>query len=145
MKPGRDALISGSLFLIWLLTGAFVLFNLSWKSRVYALFTVAVSFALNTLLKVYFKRERVIEEKSRVYYLGVQKYSFPSAHTQLAFTASSIIESFYPPLKLYSFALAFITALSRLLLGRHSRGDIIWGAALGYLTGKIGVIIYGRV
>lgn len=145
MMARGEALTSGFIFFIWLLTVAFVFVNLDWESRVYSLTIFTFSFVLNTALKAHFRTERVIDDKSRIYYPGIQKYSFPSAHTQLAFTASSIIESFYPPLWLYSITLAFATAASRYLLGRHTRKEILWGAVLGYVVGQLGVIIYGRI
>jgi undecaprenyl-diphosphatase len=103
------------------------------------------SFIINSILKVATKRERPseIEEHSLKFHIGLQKYSFPSCHVQMGFTAVALVEKFYPPLFSLSLGLALTTSLARLLIGRHWVTDIVGGAAIGYIVGRlyIGLLI----
>lgn len=141
LRVALDGYISGGIFLLWVVLGGYALLGAEPGKAAYLCAVMLLSFAVNTLLKLLFKRERPreIDAKSRKFYLGAQRYAFPSAHVQLAFTALALIQNFFPSLLPEAVLLSFTTLLSRLYLGRHTLGDVIAGAALGYLLGYAGV------
>ncbi len=62
--------------------------------------------------------------------------SFPSSHSSSSFAAAQAYSALLPTGPLY--AVAVPMALSRLFLGVHYPSDILAGAALGTLLGRIG-------
>ncbi|WP_457555539.1 phosphatase PAP2 family protein [Candidatus Pyrohabitans sp.] len=134
-----DALISGGILLLWLVLSCYALVNSAPEKILLSTAAMVLSFAVNTLLKLLFRRERPreIDCRSRRFYIGVQRYSFPSAHVQLAFTALALVRELLPGLYQEALILAIATALSRLYLGKHHPGDVLAGAALGYATGYL--------
>ena len=62
--------------------------------------------------------------------------SFPSSHSSSSFAAAQAYGRLVPTAPLY--AVAVPMALSRLLLGVHYPSDILAGAALGTVLGRIG-------
>ncbi|NJK82534.1 MAG: phosphatase PAP2 family protein [Saprospiraceae bacterium] len=85
---------------------------------------------------------------------GVDVYygfnSFPSGHTMSAFAISTFLMLCFPQkwgLSLLLFALAALTALSRMYLGHHFLQDVYLGALLGVLLGGamyLGMIKYSQ-
>ena len=61
--------------------------------------------------------------------------SFPSSHSTSSFAAAQAYSRLAPPALLY--ALAVPMALSRLFLGVHYPSDIVAGAALGSVIGRL--------
>jgi membrane-associated phospholipid phosphatase len=69
---------------------------------------------------------------------GVGTHSFPSGHSQSAFTAATLIEANSgPALGLPAYGLAGFTAFERVEEGRHYPSDILAGAAIGTLSAGI--------
>lgn len=91
------------------------------------------------LIKPYFHRDRPaaaglpVELRSE-HHSGS---SFPSNHASNIFAAATVITLLYPPYFLISFLIAFSVAYSRVYVGVHFPSDVIAGAILGYLIGKI--------
>lgn len=83
-------------------------------------------------LKRYFGRSRpedsIVETSSN---------SFPSGHTTTAFASAAILGSRYKEGKSLLYSVAALTGLSRLYLGAHYLSDIIAGAFIGEIFGKI--------
>lgn len=63
--------------------------------------------------------------------------SFPSGHATAAFAIATMESAWHPREAPYWYAGAAIIANSRLNLGRHRIGDVVGGAALGFLSAKI--------
>lgn len=64
-------------------------------------------------------------------------FSFPSGHASSAF-AGAVIFAFYDKKRRYLYyGIASLVSLSRVYLGCHFVGDIIFGAILGYFIGKV--------
>ncbi len=67
--------------------------------------------------------------------------SFPSAHTATGFLASEILyqelKENYPALKHSGYALSIVTGWLRLYHNKHWFSDVIGGALMGTLLGKI--------
>lgn len=73
---------------------------------------------------------------------GSSHNSFPSGHTAMAFTAATLLHQeygvSYPWLSALSYTAASAVGVGRILNNRHWVGDVVTGAALGYLSGKLG-------
>lgn len=63
--------------------------------------------------------------------------SFPSGHTMTAFAVTFAWAACLPRLRWPLLAAAFATGLSRVYLGVHYPLDVVYGAALGALTGAL--------
>ncbi len=97
----------------------------------------AISYGLNYAVKVAVRRRRPALEGLPPLSAVISKYSFPSAHSTTSFAAATAYSSAAPaaaPL-LYAVALGF--AISRPYLAVHYPSDVIAGAALGTLTGRL--------
>lgn len=65
------------------------------------------------------------------------KDSFPSGHTAAAFAIATMESAWHPKEAPFWYAGAAMIANSRLNLGRHRIGDLLGGAALGYLSARV--------
>jgi membrane-associated phospholipid phosphatase len=66
------------------------------------------------------------------------KYSFPSGHATSVFTAAVIVSLFFLEKKwiaILCFAIAVLTAYSRVYLGEHFVMDVWMGSFIGVFTG----------
>lgn len=90
--------------------------------------------AVSAALKLAVNRERPEGGSDR------RNSSFPSGHAAGAFSVAYVVGSEYPSLKLPSYLLAGLVAISRVYLGRHYPSDVLAGAVIGcsagYLTMK---------
>lgn len=76
------------------------------------------------------------------------KYSFPSGHTTSVFTTAVIISLYFGEKKwiaILCFAVACLTAYSRVYLGEHFIMDIWMGSLIGVLTGTCCVLVQQRI
>jgi membrane-associated phospholipid phosphatase len=70
---------------------------------------------------------------------GNSRYSFPSGHAADAFSVATIFATEYgdvPGVAPGAYALAALTALSRVYNNQHWASDVFFGGALGYFTAK---------
>jgi membrane-associated phospholipid phosphatase len=63
--------------------------------------------------------------------------SFPSEHASAAFAIATMQSQFHPRQAPYWFAGATLIGISRFGLHRHTVGDVLAGAALGYGTSRL--------
>lgn len=63
--------------------------------------------------------------------------SFPSGHATAAFAVATMESQFHPRQALLWYAGASLISASRLTLHRHTLGDVLAGAALGYGTARL--------
>lgn len=73
--------------------------------------------------------------------------SFPSGHTTVAFAAATVFAKEYgnkPLVGILSYSAATLIGLSRITENKHWATDVLCGAAVGYLAGKLVVNNYHR-
>ena len=73
--------------------------------------------------------------------------SFPSGHTTVAFAAATVYAMEYknkPLVGILSYSAASLIGLSRITENKHWATDVLAGAAIGYLTGRLVVNNYHR-
>ena len=124
----------------------FVVFRFYKKNRVYAnraLFifaAVALSGIAANVVKLTVARYRpkLFFEKGLYgfdfFNVGYEYNSFPSGHVVTIFSMAAAMSLFWPKYRMYFFVVAFVVALSRIVLTAHFVSDVIAGAFIGYLT-----------
>ena len=70
--------------------------------------------------------------------------SFPSGHSQIAFSTAAVLSGYYKKRWLLFYLLAGLTAFSRVYIGVHYPFDIIAGSVIGYLSAKLVLTISQR-
>jgi len=73
--------------------------------------------------------------------------SFPSGHTTVAFAAATVFAMEYhnrPLIPFVAYSAATLIGLSRITENKHWATDVLTGAAVGYLTGRLVVNNYHR-
>ena len=71
------------------------------------------------------------------------KNSFPSGHSQTAFSIAAVLSGYYKKWLLF-YLLAGLAAFSRIYIGVHYPFDIIAGSMIGYLSAKLVLAISQR-
>lgn len=69
-------------------------------------------------------------------------HSFPSGHTTVTFAAAVVWAVFVARLRWFIFAAAGLVGLSRVYLGVHFPYDVLYGAALGTMSGGLSLWIF---
>ncbi len=84
---------------------------------------------VSAVLKLVVNRERPDGEPGRM------NSSFPSGHVVGAFSVVYVLGNQYPRLKIPSYILAGLVAISRVYLERHWPSDVLAGAVIGCSAG----------
>ena len=124
--------------------------------RIYALLLCGcvgfiASTLVNAVIKRLLKKERPMGEIKRTRNLlaPLMQYSFPSFHTQMAFTMITIASWFFFTIHwgfvVFFVLLAVLTAYSRHALKAHDLTDILGGAVIGTGVGVLVSILLYRV
>ena len=88
-----------------------------------------------SILKPFFERLRpshAMLDGIRILMGKGGKYGFVSSHAANIFAAAVVLSYFYPRRKRIFFSIASMVAFSRVYIGVHYPGDIIFGGLLGY-------------
>jgi undecaprenyl-diphosphatase len=70
--------------------------------------------------------------------------SFPSGHSEMSVLAATVVSRFHPEYSKYLYVFSFIVALSRIYVGVHFPSDVIGGAVVGVIIGKLMIIVAQR-
>lgn len=70
--------------------------------------------------------------------------SFPSAHAEMSFLASTVVSRYHPEYAKYLYAFSIIVALSRVYVGVHYPADVIGGLIIGILLGQLVLYVEKR-
>lgn len=109
------------------------------KTVVHAGGCAIIAVLVNSLIKLFYDKPRPFV-KRRVGILIPSKMdsSFPSKHTLLAFTVSTLVFMRKPVLGCRLWGLAVMTGFSRIWTGHHYPSDIMGSALIGSLIGMVG-------
>ena len=125
---------------------------LSGKRGKIALALLIVSLSLTDsicaqVLKPYFERLRpshINLEQINLLVSKGGKWSMPSNHAANMFSLTIILSNFYSRYKVFLILLAIIISFSRVYVGVHFPGDVIFGGMLGYLIAIITITFYSK-
>jgi undecaprenyl-diphosphatase len=76
-------------------------------------------------------------ESVRLLVGGSHAFSFPSAHASNSFAMATVVAWRFPKFALVAFFVAVLVAYSRVYVGVHYPFDVLAGALLGLLIGKV--------
>lgn len=111
--------------------------------------TVLVASILNTFIKSFVERARPLavfgEGNINVFYEILHAKSFPSGHTQFAFTVMMTMLLLIPKYWYIYLILAFATGFERVYAGCHFPIDVCCGALEGIIVSYIMVTIFKKV
>ncbi|MEL7535994.1 MAG: phosphatase PAP2 family protein [Pseudomonadota bacterium] len=134
----------------WVIIGA-VFFALYGSAAVYPgahiIVTVAIGVALYKALKNVLVRERPYVFNGHIVAgtPALDRYSFPSGHTQHAFCITAMLATYAPELLIVTVPFTLLVAASRVILGLHYPTDVIAGAALGLALAKLSMGLFPLV
>jgi membrane-associated phospholipid phosphatase len=109
------------------------------KASVYLMIMFVIDSLTSLFLKYFFFRPRPYDTMP-VKFLGFDVElgtSFPSGHTQRAFSGAVILGTLYKKYRLPLFVLALLVGISRIYIGVHYPLDTLVGAMNGLLFGMI--------
>jgi undecaprenyl-diphosphatase len=110
------------------------------KVSIYLIIVFIIDSLSLLFLKYFFLRPRPYESLSNIKFLNFETDigpSFPSGHTQRAFSGATILGSFYNKLRIPMFIMALLVGISRIYIGVHYPFDVLSGAINGILFGLI--------
>jgi undecaprenyl-diphosphatase len=98
---------------------------------------VPLTLLLNYCVKTAIRRERPRLEGIAAAGAVPTSRSFPSAHAATSFAAATVIGSLAPPLRPPLYVAAAVMAFTRPYLGVHYPSDVVAGALVGCIAGRI--------
>ena len=137
--------LGNGFFLIPLIAVSILIFDRGNALKVIVISIIAILFGglIVHILKVLIQRPRPLVEPLfefiNINVCGQKlcgKNSFPSGHSQTAFSIAAVLSGYYKKWLLF-YLLAFLAAFSRVYIGVHYPFDIIAGSMIGYLSAKL--------
>jgi undecaprenyl-diphosphatase len=102
---------------------------------------IIFSAALSYILKMIILRPRPFEYFNISSTINTSFSSFPSGHALLIFTILPFITKNFPKYKIFFWIAALFVAFSRLYLGVHYLSDVVAGAFIGFIVGRIFIFV----
>lgn len=145
-RPAFDRLFYGAseladFSLVWLILGALrgLRSEHDWHAAVrVGTLLAAESLLVNVGVKSLFRRHRPVFQGERPLKLRIPlTTAFPSGHASAAFCAAGLLSE-DDPLGAVYYAVAGVVAASRVHVKIHHTSDVLGGAALGVVLGRIG-------
>ncbi len=136
---------------VWALTIILLLWKGGKKGRwvvLIALLAVATSdIGVNRFLKPLFHRVRPCNVVENAHLLLGKKSSFsmPSSHATNFFTLATVFGYYYKKYQIVFWLLAALVAYSRIAVGVHYPFDVLVGAALGILVGRLWIYFFKQI
>ena len=113
------------------------------KPAIVMALTGVLGVVLYTLLKRLFVRERPFITHAAINQAAapLDRYSFPSGHTLHAISFTLLFAAYFPAWTAALVVLAFLIALSRVVLGLHYPTDVLAGASIGAALAELGLAV----
>lgn len=110
-----------------------------WKQLVKASLIVIVAGIIVQTIKYFYSTPRPAAFLENIYTLGpvFKNNAFPSGHTASAFALATYLVHKVRALGMLPWIVAVLVGLSRIYVGGHFLGDVIVGAAIGYMIAVI--------
>jgi len=138
----------GNLAILWIILACIFLWTKKYKRIGVMIFISLILCGLvgSAVLKPLFKRIRPFEllHFTQLLISAPKDFSFPSGHTMASFAAATVIISQNKKWRLPVLILAFLISFSRLYLFVHFPSDVIAGAIIGCLLGRLSVKLYNN-
>ncbi|RMF56060.1 phosphatase PAP2 family protein [Candidatus Woesearchaeota archaeon] len=96
---------------------------------------------ISLAIKFLVQRPRPFFEVFIPFFSRLPDYSFPSTHTALAFAAIPILDKEYPMFKWFWILFGLLVGFSRIYNGYHYLSDVVAGAVIGLVIGKMYVLL----
>jgi undecaprenyl-diphosphatase len=121
-----------------------IIFN-KWQKIAAILFIVILfTVVVNEDIKEIVKRSRPGDMTGESYFIA-HSYSFPSGHTQTAFTIATVLSAFIAwRYNIITYLLAVAVGISRIYLGVHFMTDVVAGAIAGIIIGELAIFAVYR-
>lgn len=136
----------GTAGIIWFILGILLLFRKGNKDHVFiirlAVMGLSTYVLVELILKTFIARLRPTVEMGAII-IGsnvADSFSFPSGHAAISFAAAVALSQKEPKWKGLLYLLAILISLSRIYLGKHYPLDVVAGAALGWLIGRLSLL-----
>lgn len=126
----------GFVLAVILLIPAIILYNQDKRLLRLLILTFCAAFVFSFVLKLIVLRQRPTDA---LYYplVNIINYSFPSMHSMVVFSLLPLLTAYLVKYKPFWTSFAFIVAFSRIYFAFHYLSDVVFGAVVGYLMGKI--------
>jgi len=138
-------------FIFYVLVWIYLFFMEGRRGKVAAILIIILilctdQFADN-ILKPYFHRIRPCHVLPDVHLLinCSNSFSFPSNHAVNNFAAAALFSFFYPRMKFFLFAGAFIVSLSRIMCGVHYPFDMLGGGIIGIIFAMVLIFLWKQI
>lgn len=137
----------GMYILVWIVLLIFVIFskkNKKMRKKFVLAFFAALgttSFIVSILLKIFIHRIRPWIIEGILTTKCPSDFSFPSGHAAGAFAGASILAFFDRKHAVAYYGIAAMISISRIYFSCHYLSDVLFGALIGYLIGKVTISI----